>query len=589
MMKGRWLYHFCCLTLLNALSFAQQESVLVRTVKVEGNSHFSAREILTWISTTPQSRFSQSQLQRDIEAIVKQYQENGFYFATVDSTRIMMMGDGTTVDLVFYVSEGESVEVGKIYLQGNKALTESEIFSHLETREGVILNSSLLENDIELLLQRYENAGHPFAKVSLDSVVVFEHDGVKKLGIFLRIDEGELISINEIKIEGNKETNENVILRELRFQPGEIYNREKVNGMKQKLQRLNFFSSVSDPELYLTKKGGGLLIKVQEGNTNSFDGILGYVPSSGTNERGFFTGFVNVLMRNLFGTGRRLGVRWQKENTSTQELELRYMEPWLLSFPVNLNVGFLQRQQDSSYVRRAFELKTDILVSDRFSIAVVFGQERVIPSSTRSSFIVFDAKTTSAGLEIHYDTRDDIYNSTSGINYRTDYQLGEKTISSSSSTNVLPGAQSFTVRKYTVDLEAFFQPLQHQVIGIALHGKDLRSDKIEDGDMFRLGGTNSLRGYRENQFVGSRVVWSNLEYRFLLARRSSVYGFFDTGYFFRPADEQRKIPELQAFKTGYGIGFRVDTALGMVGVSYALGQGDTFNTGKIHFGIINQF
>jgi outer membrane protein insertion porin family len=43
------------------------------------------------------------------------------------------------------------------------------------------------------------------------------------------------------------------------------------------------------------------------------------------------------------------------------------------------------------------------------------------------------------------------------------------------------------------------------------------------------------------------------------------------------------------FKTGYGIGIQVETGLGVMGVSFALGEGDSFSNGKIHFGLINEF
>ncbi len=107
--------------------------------------------------------------------------------------------------------------------------------------------------------------------------------------------------------------------------------------------------------------------------------------------------------------------------------------------------------------------------------------------------------------------------------------------------------------------------------------------------MFRFGGANTLRGYRENQFLGSRVAWTNAEYRFLLGRRSFFFGFLDTGYYSRPADIEQSLPASEAFKYGYGIGLRTDTPLGNISVSFALGQGDSFSQGKIHIGLINDF
>ncbi|RJQ57442.1 MAG: hypothetical protein C4517_17520, partial [Stygiobacter sp.] len=137
---------------------------------------------------------------------------------------------------------------------------------------------------------------------------------------------------------------------------------------------------------------------------------------------------------------------------------------------------------------------------------------------------------------------------------------------------------------------SFFQRLfERQILSLAFHGRELRGSSLELSDLYFLGGTNSLRGYREKQFQGNRILWSNLEYRYLISGRTYAFAFFDSGYFLRNEDEQLKIPQNSAYKTGYGFGLNIETGLGVLGVSFALGNGDSFTDGKIHFGIINEF
>ena len=42
-------------------------------------------------------------------------------------------------------------------------------------------------------------------------------------------------------------------------------------------------------------------------------------------------------------------------------------------------------------------------------------------------------------------------------------------------------------------------------------------------------------------------------------------------------------------RLGYGAGLRVDTPLGLIGVSLAFGKGDTFGTSKLHVRLANEF
>ena len=584
----RWLFCFTLAIILAcpSSSFAQKVSK-IRSVEIEGNKNFSKADILNLLSLKPLVPYSEEVLHTSIAQLLRRYREEGFYSAAIDSVTTSGSNDSSQVDVVLHIREGELTELGELQITGNRALSTEDILSLFETQVGTPLNQSRLENDIEFLLRRYEEIGHPFAKVEVDSLCTYEEGGQQKLRVGLKVIEGAITTIEEVKIEGNKDTKDDVIIRELRIKPGELYNSQKVRAVKQKLERLNLFSTVSEPELYVGKKGGGLLVKVQEGNTNSFDGIIGYLPKGSINQSGYFTGFVNISLRNLFGTGRRLAVRWQRENQETQEVELHYVEPWVLDFPISLGIGFLQREQDSTYIRRKFDLKGDVMVADNFSLALLFGQDRIIPSSTLVNPFVSESRTTSLGGEIRYDTRDDAYSPTSGIYYRSDYRVGKKVFSGVNPA--IRSDESILVKRFGVDVEFYLQVFSRQVIGTGLHAKDLRSDRIEDGDMYQFGGANTLRGYRENQFLGSSIVWSNLEYRFLMGRRSFLYGFLDTGYYFRPADERRGVLSSEALKVGYGIGFRVDTSLGLLGVSYALGRGDTFSSGKIHFAIFNQF
>jgi len=331
------------------------------------------------------------------------------------------------------------------------------------------------------------------------------------------------------------------------------------------------------------------LIKVKEGNTNTFDGILGYVPPSQTEDKGYFTGLVNLSIRNLFGTGRKVEARFKKEIKTTQELELNYLEPWVLGYPVNMNFAFLQRIEDSSYIKRDISFKTDAMITKKITVSAIFDYERVIPTSQSNFFTIFDSRVLGAGIEIKYDSRDYVYNPLSGILYRTSYSVGQKKIYNSSSFPLLDIPGDFTVQNGAMHLDFYYSFFKRQSSLLGLHGVEIRSPRFEAADLFRLGGNSTVRGYREGQFLASRAAWGNFELRYSLTRRSFAAIFYDAGYYLKPADDVYNLPSQEGFIFGYGLGVRIETSLGMFGVSYALGRGDSILEGKIHFGLINDF
>ncbi|MCK7516753.1 MAG: BamA/TamA family outer membrane protein [Ignavibacteriales bacterium] len=333
-----------------------------------------------------------------------------------------------------------------------------------------------------------------------------------------------------------------------------------------------------------------MLIEIKEKQTNNFDGIIGYIPSNKPDENGFVTGLVNISLRNIFGSGRSAAIRWQKLDRNSQDLELKYLEPWFLGYPFNIAVGFNQRKQDTIYVQRKFEGAIEFLATETITASLQFAAESIIPSENLANvFTVYNSSSLQTGLNLKIDTRDDPYAPTEGILFSNTYSFSRKKINGPSQFISPDLKTNINLQRILIGLDVFYSIFSRQVVALKLNGRELQGSFFEISDLFRLGGTNSLRGYREDQFLGSRVFWSNLEYRLLLARRTYTYLFFDTGYYLVKEDDVRKIGKQEAFNVGYGLGLNVETALGVIGVSFALAKGDSFSDGKIHFGLVSEF
>jgi len=536
--------------------------------------------------------FSDKQTGEDIRTIRSKYKNEGFLLANIKEGTRIFNSDSTSVELNIEVKEGSRVTIGKIIIEGNEKISTEEILSNFETKLGDILRDNALNNDILELLNIYEKRGLPFAKVVIKDVSLYEDAGKEKLNIELAISENSKVEIDQIKIKGNDETNDNVILREVKLPKDKTVNIEFLSNLKRRLERLNIFESVEDPKIYSLKdkNKSGLLIQVKEGNTNTFDGILGYVPPANENENGYLTGLVNVSFRNLFGTGRKIEAKYQAEVRSTQELQFNFTEPFVFGYPVYANLGFLQRIQDTTYTRRKFDLKADFLFSDNFTVSGLAGYERIIPTdSSKYYFKIADSQTFLTGLELKYDSRDNIYSPNRGILYTTSYSYGTKRIFNIQDLQGLGYQENFIVQKYSMDVEFYLSFLRRQSLLLRGFAGEVRSDKLEDADFFRIGGNKYIRGYRSEQFLASRLAAGTFEPRYLVSRKSFLFGFYDFGYYFKPEDLANNISEQSGFLFGYGFGIRLESQLGIIGVSYGLGKGDSFLDGKITFGLINSF
>jgi outer membrane protein insertion porin family len=580
------LWNFLFLILSSVVN--GQVSLTVHSVEFGGNHTLSANQLTATLSTKRGGPFSESVLAGDLERIVDLYKNHAYLHARIDSMLVQRDTIPHDVEVHIFLTEGKPSVVRRIEFDGCQNLTAAELYPGMQLHEGDPFIPSLLEQDVQTLLQQYERKGYPLSKIAVQNVSFVDSADEMSVTVQLHIDEGKALHISEIHIEGNKTTKDYVIMREARVRENELFRSDLPERIKRRLDHLQLFSSVSLPELYLTEaEQAGLLVRVVEGNQNNFDGVLGYVPSTASGGNGYITGLVNISLRNLFGTGRKLSVRWYQETKSSQETELHYFEPWIASYPVNAQLGFFQRKQDSTFVRMQYDIATELMITEEFSVGISFSQNSVYPTERYDgSKAMAESRTTSWGVSIRYDSRDNPTTPTNGILYSTEYQTGTKQTLSS---DAFPIGSRSTTRRVVFDLLYYLSPFLRQVIATELHLRDFSNDHADVSDLFRLGGATTMRGYQEGQFLGSRLLWTNLEYRFLVASRSFFYGFIDFGYIVQPAFAAMDGKASEQSKVGYGIGVRMDSALGLIGVSIALGEGDTFSTAKIHIRLINEF
>ena len=574
---------------ISSFSSAQKLS----SFEVNGNFNFDDSEYLNW----SQLRINQPIYNGILDSVKSKIARNillqGYYFFNFTKVDLLVSNDSTKFDIILEIDEGYPVVINNIYLDGIDTTSGMNIIKQFEYLKGQVFNKQEIELNIEQLLTGFENSGYPFAKIQITSVNVYQ-DSVNKenfADLYLNIISGEVNKIDRIEIQGNTSTKDYVIIRELRIGSGEPYMQNKIEEFPKRLNRLRFFEPISIPQFYInSKKEGVLLIEVKEKNTNNFDGIIGYIPPGKDESSGYVTGLVNISLRNLFGTGRAASIKWNKYNRNSQELDLRYLEPWLFSFPLNVNLGLYQRIQDTTYVQRKIEGSLDYLATEDISAGVMFASETVVPTVRANPvFTVYNSSYVTTGANLKIDTRDDPYAPTEGILFINSYSFSIKTINGPVEYFTPSLITSVDLQRFASSFYIFYELFTRQIVALGLNAKELRGSSFEDSDLYRLGGTNSLRGYREDQFLGSRIFWSNLEYRTLLTRRSYGFLFFDTGYYLRPEEPDRNIPKSEEFLYGFGLGLNLETGLGVLRVSYALGEGDTFSDGKIHFGVLNEF
>lgn len=591
-------------------SIAAKKQTVIRKISIAGTGKISESFLLKNLISRKDALFEPASLERDIRNILRMYSMKNLYLIRIDSVQCDFTHDSSEVRIRIYVTENKEMIIGAIRMNGNHSLRDDDLRNVMNSDVNRFFEPSVLENDILEILTLYEDRGFPFAQVQVAELKLYEEDGLPKLSITLQINENQKIIISEIEVIGNRQTQKKVLLRELRLSLPRMYRRSEMQAGLARIRRFPFIVDAQEGELAAVSDSGHVLqLMIHEGPSNIIDGVAGYVPKNGT-EKGFFTGLANLSFQNLFGTARRLDVRWQKINRYSQDFLIAYTEPWVLNYPVNLGFSMRQFVQDTTYVEKQLTLDGNVWIG--VYGAGLFGAKLkyVDPADAATGFLynIPTSQLTSAYIGLSYDTRDNAYNPRKGIFYKALIEYGNKKDDrlienpAASDTLIINGQtfviekrrRTIAVKKITLDFESIFSVTRKWVLYNAFHGAVYRSPEtvVPYSDQIRFGGLKTLRGYPEDFFNGTRVGWNNFELRWLTSPRSRIFTFVDLGYYYRktaaPGDAARIIRQ-DGWPLGYGFGIRFETALGLFALDFGLGKNDTFSEGKIHFGIAGQF
>jgi outer membrane protein assembly factor BamA len=571
---------------------SNQKLAYVKSIQIHFNPAIS-------LSTTEfQKRFQnkvlQPRLTRDMRSSFEKYMKSqGYYFSRIDSigTRVEK-GGGAKVTI--FASAGQSLRLEKISIVNKDSLSDlqrnavEEIGSLYAGKVYTDALTSILYRD---MLNYFENNGYPLAHIQTKGFEFLETEG-KEMSIELRlnIDKGDSVTVAYLRFPNGTNKTDSYLSKLLRFRPDSPYRQNRINRYSQILRRQDFIKSVSEPVLMIDRKDRYFVdVRYQESPSTSLDGIVGYIPPPvNSEEKGYFTGLLNIGISNLFGTGRKLFVFWQRQDQYSDEFRLAYREPFVLGLPFHADLGFNRLVRDTTYIDWKYDLKLELPLNEALSAYIKFTSRQVVPDSLASRQLRLpETKSIITESGIEWDLRDNIRNPQRGIRLEVSFSLGQQ-------KNVGPLylitedslPKNVTIQKASADFRFFIPTFKRQVVSNRIHGEGVATsgDMLRQPDMIWFGGATSLRGFREAQFLAERVAWVNSEYRFLLGPESRFFVFADNGYLYRknPTFEEKWL-------LGYGLGLRFTSPLGILQTEYGLEKGAPFREGKIHFRLINEF
>jgi outer membrane protein insertion porin family len=227
------------------------------------------------------------------------------------------------VTITVPVEEGDRWRLGGVGFTGNKEISDDRLLRLFDRPGSGWLGSRFVEEGVEQVRDLYGRDGFMTARIE---PVLVEREA-RTADVIVRIDEGERYRIGRIEVEGNTDTRDKVIRRELAVQEGEILNATALRRSLLRLGQLEFFE-VDDQEpvrfeLDEEEQRVDLTLRGREADPPKLFFGGGYGRTHG------LFGEVRYTSRNFRGRGETLFANLQTGADLTQA-QLGYTVPWLL-------------------------------------------------------------------------------------------------------------------------------------------------------------------------------------------------------------------------------------------------------------------
>jgi outer membrane translocation and assembly module TamA len=413
--------------------------------------------------------------------------------------------------------------------------------------------------------------GRPFASVAVDFSV---RPGAPIADVKVMIQPGEGYAHGGFRARGSRTTPETLDrLSLLRF--GEDFSEARLRLAVARLFRTGYYDAVVPTGIYRDSLRNliypGLALADLKGNRLS--GILGYDSEKKGGDG--LNGYLDIHLINLRGTARDLDFAFENrpsgEGAGRKDAKLAYVEPWVLASRVGARLDLGAAIEDSVYqeLRGDLTLFQDLDFRSRLFIALGRQYNRDYLADTRS-----DAQI--AGIGFQYDGRDRVPSTLTGARWSARVNAVRRV-----------AADSSRFLAQSIDEIGLWANAGRWVFHSLLVGaSDWPLERHPDrGDLFELGGANTLRGYREREFLTDAYAYANLEIQFLLAPGSRAAVFAVPGLIDRIGTGEiwwRRV-------LGYGAGLESGSKDWTFGISYALNPDRAVGDGFVHLRVTNNF
>lgn len=227
------------------LVFSVSEKSTIGKLKIIGNSKINDDELTEALRVQEFDMLDPSRIAQTKAAILKLYEEKGYYLVDVTTSTEPFDEEKNEVELIIKIRENSPVKIKRIRFIGNQKFSDSKLRKKMRTKEkgflSFILGSGKLEDEkltADLQLLRFFYLDNGYLRVKVDEPNITLTRDKQAIYISIPVYEGSQYSVSSVDVAGDILTTQEEILGQLKQKVRQTYKKSLEIEDMQMLERL---------------------------------------------------------------------------------------------------------------------------------------------------------------------------------------------------------------------------------------------------------------------------------------------------------------------------------------------------------------
>lgn len=243
-------------------------------VQFEGNTVFGAKRLMKEMPFHEAGEVRDDLIEDAAKRIVTLYYGKGYPFAQVAPVISDTAGTaGDTIEVKFFVFEGEQVKVGSLNFKG-MTLPESKLKEILPLRDGSDYNPDLISTDVDIIREFYIALGYLVVEVEEPKLLIEQN----RADITISVKEGPRTLLQKVEVTGAVSIPPEEIQGIAALKQGNPYNEVDIADARARITEFyherGFTDATADARVVLSGEGAFVTFEIQEGKKTFFGKTL---------------------------------------------------------------------------------------------------------------------------------------------------------------------------------------------------------------------------------------------------------------------------------------------------------------------------